>query len=132
MRFLDPRKYDVNHVVGARGLKATQNASSWCLEAISPLIRMSYQVFSSKSRCETAPLGGFTWQALEAKDPAMLYHFAGRSKEWQEMLELFGLPKEATADCRQVLSYVENRSRREVCVPGGPQVEVCEPPEVVC
>lgn len=62
----------------------------------------------------------------------MLYHFAGRSKEWDDMLRLFGMQRAETADCRAVLGYVANRSQSEVCVPGGPVVEACEPPEVVC
>lgn len=85
IRFLDPRQYDVNHVVGARGLS----------------------------------------------DPALLYHFAGRSKDWDAMLQTFGLEREGTSDCREVLKYVRQRSA-EPCVPGGPVVERCEPPEVVC
>ena len=53
-RFLDPRHYDVNHVVGARGLS----------------------------------------------DPALLYHFAGRGKDWDAMLQTFGLDRGLASELR--------------------------------
>jgi len=66
------------------------------------------------------------------QDPAMLYHFAGRSKDWDGMLRTFGLERRNTADCGRVFAHVDARVLDRVCVPGGPVVEACEPPEVVC
>ncbi|OLQ05755.1 hypothetical protein AK812_SmicGene11023 [Symbiodinium microadriaticum] len=55
-------------------------------------------------------------------DPALLYHFAGRSKDWEAMLETFGLDAARTRACQEVFSYVDNRSSLEDCVPGGGKV----------
>ena len=72
-RFVDPRLTDINHVVGARGLSDTLaevgNAAS-CSREIAPC----------------------------SKDPALLYHFAGRSKDWEAMLETFGLDAARRSD----------------------------------
>ncbi|CAE7227581.1 unnamed protein product [Symbiodinium sp. CCMP2592] len=56
-------------------------------------------------------------------DPALLYHFAGRSKDWEAMLKTFGLDAERTRACQEVFNYVDNRSSMEDCVPGGPVVQ---------
>ncbi|CAE7341100.1 unnamed protein product [Symbiodinium natans] len=42
-------------------------------------------------------------------DPALLYHFAGRSKDWEAMLATFGLDTERARTCLEVYSYVDNR-----------------------
>lgn len=65
-------------------------------------------------------------------DPALLYHFAGRSKDWGAMLDTFGLERRHTGDCRKVFAHVAARAVARECVAGGPVVEECEPPEVVC
>ncbi|CAE8596633.1 unnamed protein product [Polarella glacialis] len=65
-------------------------------------------------------------------DPAILYHFAGRSKDWGEMLATFGLERRNTCDCAKVFEHVDRRALERACVPGGPAVQECEPPEVVC
>merc|ERR1711957_102082 len=65
-------------------------------------------------------------------DPALLYHFAGRSKDWEFMLETFGLERRHTSDCSKVLTHVDTKASDHTCVPGGPVVQECEPPEVVC
>eukprot|EP00913_Durusdinium_trenchii_P002136 g1973.t1 len=46
------------------------------------------------------------------------------------MLKTFGLEREGTTDCREVLKYVAERSSKEMCIPGAPVVEECEPPEL--
>ena len=66
-RFVDPRLADINHVVGARGL--------------------------SDALAEVGHAAGKSF-VLCAQDPALLYHFAGRSKDWEAMLETFGLDAE--------------------------------------
>eukprot|EP00929_Paragymnodinium_shiwhaense_P052982 TRINITY_DN26530_c0_g1_i1.p1 TRINITY_DN26530_c0_g1~~TRINITY_DN26530_c0_g1_i1.p1 ORF type:complete len:439 (-),score=86.85 TRINITY_DN26530_c0_g1_i1:341-1657(-) len=65
-------------------------------------------------------------------EPALLHHFAGRSKDWAGMLETFGLPRRATADCRKVFRHVDAAAAERACVPGGPVVTECEPPMLVC
>jgi len=65
-------------------------------------------------------------------DPALLYHFAGRGKDWQEMLGFFGLERRHTGNCSKVFEFVVLKRAEQECVPGGPVVTDCEPPEVVC
>ena len=110
-RFVDPRLADINHVVGARGL--------------------------SDALAEVGHAAGKSF-VLCAQDPALLYHFAGRSKDWEAMLETFGLDaKRRSADrergyfrsvlslrsqgtraCQEVFDYVDNRSgvRASTCI----------------
>jgi len=68
--------------------------------------------------------------------PAFLYHFAGRSKEWDEMLAKFGIPRRHTADCAKVFRHVDAAAAAKTCVPGNAGVEdlfgYCEPPLAVC
>lgn len=90
IRFVDPRAFDLNHVVGARGMQ----------------------------------------------QPALLYHFAGRSKDWDEMLGVFGVPRRHASDCRKVFQHVDAVAATRACVPGNAGVEdiftYCEPPLWVC
>jgi len=55
-------------------------------------------------------------------EPAILHHFAGRSKDWNEMLEQFGMSRRATADCRQVYDHVDAMAAQHSCVPGAEAV----------
>ncbi|CAK0897230.1 unnamed protein product [Prorocentrum cordatum] len=88
--FVDPRRADINHVVGFRGTDV----------------------------------------------PALLYHFAGRSKEWDEMLAKFGIPRRHTADCAKVFRVVDEAAGQRACVPGNAGVEDlfghCPPDLTVC
>mmetsp|Transcript_52548 Transcript_52548/g.148015 ORF Transcript_52548/g.148015 Transcript_52548/m.148015 type:complete len:92 (+) Transcript_52548:1-276(+) len=70
------------------------------------------------------------------EQPAFLYHFAGRSKDWEAMLGLFGMPRRHTTDCARVLRYVDSVAGVKRCVPGNSGVGdifgYCAPPLAVC
>eukprot|EP00933_Yihiella_yeosuensis_P020572 TRINITY_DN16464_c1_g1_i1.p1 TRINITY_DN16464_c1_g1~~TRINITY_DN16464_c1_g1_i1.p1 ORF type:complete len:483 (+),score=77.11 TRINITY_DN16464_c1_g1_i1:157-1605(+) len=89
-RFVDPRKIDINHVVG--------------------------------------------WREMQI--PAFLYHFAGRSKDWDAMLEKFGMAKRHTSNCAKVFHHVSEAAKAKRCVPFNAGVQdlhaYCEPPLAVC
>ncbi|CAD7974923.1 unnamed protein product [Amoebophrya sp. A25] len=74
------------------------------------------------------------WRRLES--PALLYHFAGPGKNFEDILENFGLERHVTADCRRVYDFVERRMEEKTCVPGNNAVDdihsFCPPPLVVC
>eukprot|EP00929_Paragymnodinium_shiwhaense_P008598 TRINITY_DN112553_c0_g1_i1.p1 TRINITY_DN112553_c0_g1~~TRINITY_DN112553_c0_g1_i1.p1 ORF type:complete len:523 (-),score=104.89 TRINITY_DN112553_c0_g1_i1:88-1656(-) len=68
--------------------------------------------------------------------PAYLYHFAGKGKNWDDMLDLFGMSRPDTAYCDRVLSHSEHQARERTCVPGNSAVQDmnthCAPGFVVC
>lgn len=68
--------------------------------------------------------------------PALLYHFAGRTKDWNEILGRFGVPRRQTADCAKVFAHADGVAQQSTCVPGNRGVEdmfsYCEPPLAVC
>ncbi|CAJ1396943.1 unnamed protein product [Effrenium voratum] len=65
-------------------------------------------------------------------EPAVLHHFAGRSKDWDFMLETFGMARRNTGNCQRVFEHVDSRAAVQRCIPGGPPVMECEPPMLVC
>ncbi|CAE7511957.1 unnamed protein product [Symbiodinium microadriaticum] len=65
-------------------------------------------------------------------EPAVLHHFAGRSKDWDFMLDTFGMARRNTGNCRRVFDHVDGRATIKRCVAGGPPVKECEPPMLVC
>ncbi|CAK8992136.1 unnamed protein product [Durusdinium trenchii] len=65
-------------------------------------------------------------------EPAVLHHFAGRSKDWDFMLETFGMARRNTGNCQRVFAHVDSRAAEQRCVAGGPPVTECEPPMLVC
>lgn len=66
------------------------------------------------------------------EEPAVLHHFAGRSKDWDFMLETFGMARRNTGNCQRVFQHVDSRAAEKRCIPGGPPVTECEPPMLVC
>lgn len=66
------------------------------------------------------------------QERALVHHFAGRSKDWDGMLESFGMSRRSTADCRRVHQHVDSMALERACSPGGPATVECEPPIVVC
>eukprot|EP00439_Symbiodinium_sp_Y106_P082523 s600_g21.t4 len=65
-------------------------------------------------------------------EPAVLHHFAGRSKDWDFMLDTFGMARRNTGNCRRVFDHVDGQAAIKRCVAGGPPVKECEPPMLVC
>mmetsp|Transcript_112962 Transcript_112962/g.326340 ORF Transcript_112962/g.326340 Transcript_112962/m.326340 type:complete len:505 (+) Transcript_112962:111-1625(+) len=65
-------------------------------------------------------------------EPALLHHFAGRSKDWGRMLALFGLRPDETGNCSRVLQHSVDSAARKPCSPAAPAQIVCEPPVFVC
>eukprot|EP00392_Amoebophrya_sp_AT5.2_P000108 g108.t1 len=61
------------------------------------------------------------WRRLE--EPALLYHFAGPGKNFDDILDNFGLERHVTADCRRVYDFVETKMQEKQCVPGNNAVE---------
>ena len=68
----------------------------------------------------------------ELAEPALLYHYAGAGKDFNKILENFGLERHITADCRRVYDFVEKKMEEKVCVPGNSAVDDihrhCPPP----
>ncbi len=74
------------------------------------------------------------WRRLE--NPALLYHFAGPGKSFDDIIENFGLERHIMGDCRRVHDYVEKKMAEKECVAGNKAVgdihSHCPPPLVVC
>ncbi|CAK0864395.1 unnamed protein product [Prorocentrum cordatum] len=65
-------------------------------------------------------------------EPAVLHHFAGRSKDWDAMLDAFGVPPRQTMDCHAVHEHVHAAGAARLCVPGAAEVAECEDGLLVC
>mmetsp|Transcript_49408 Transcript_49408/g.107860 ORF Transcript_49408/g.107860 Transcript_49408/m.107860 type:complete len:229 (+) Transcript_49408:258-944(+) len=64
--------------------------------------------------------------------PALLYHFAGRGKSWEAILEAFGATEDMLRDCFQVWDYVDSVASNTTCIMGNSGVQECPPPLAVC
>ena len=64
----------------------------------------------------TSLLNVVGWKGL--KDPALLYHYAGRGKDFDQILLNFGLQRHKTSDCRRVFTYVDEVANSTACIPG--------------